>query len=201
MLLFTVGSSFLTNGCNPAATKKTTVSRARPLGAVHIPAGTISRAVDGIAAGFPKIRSEHTNGQFCCQEISLKPKYAGPPPHLHKDLDEIMYVLEGSVQVMVGDTVTEVSAGDYHLRPHGIVHTFWNSGTVPARFIDMYPNQDFLSFFESLMRIENDLKEKGLTLLSPEGQDLNNALLKKFGCEIFIDQYPPLLAKYGLKTS
>ena len=72
------------------------------------------------------------------------------------------------VHVLVGDTVTELHAGDYHLRPHGIVHTFWNSGDVPARFIDMYPNQDFISFFEEFVRIEKRLQKKGLTMQSPE---------------------------------
>lgn len=199
MLLFTVGSSFLYESCK-TTTLNNGVRTKQPLGAVHVPAGTNSKPADGLEAGAPKIRSEHTNGQFCCQEITLQPKYAGPPPHIHKDLDEIMFVIEGAAQVMVGDTVTEVRAGDYHLRPHGVVHTFWNSGDVPVRFIDMYPNQDFISFFEELIRIENNLKSKGLDLLSPEGQRLNTALLKKYGTELFLDQYPPLLQKYGLKT-
>lgn len=200
MLLFTIGSSFLLDGCKTAVLKKTGQISNNPLGAVHVPAGTISKPADGIVAGAPKIRSEHTNGQFCCQEITLQPKYAGPPPHLHKNLIEIMFVLEGTADVLVGENVIEVRAGDYHLRPHGIVHTFWNSGDVPLRFIDMYPNQDFVSFFEEMVRIENGLKSKGLTMMSPEGQRLNNALLKRFDAEIFFDQFPPLLEKYGLKT-
>lgn len=200
MLLFTVGSSFLLESCKTAASKDTVVIPHKPLKPVHVPAGTISKAADGIYAGFPKIRSEHTNGQFCCQEITLQPKHAGPPPHLHKELDEIMYVLEGTVHVLVGDMVTAINAGDYHMRPHGIVHTFWNSGDVPARFIDMYPNQDFLSFFEEFVRIENRMKSQGLTMQSPEGQKLTDAVFKKFGAVIFYDQFPPLLEKYGLKT-
>ena len=80
-----------------------------------------------------------------------------------------MRVLEGTVHVLVGDTVTEVHAGDWHVRPHGIIHTFWNAGDVPARIIDMYLNQDLLSMFDEYTRIANKLKSKGLGMESPEG--------------------------------
>jgi uncharacterized cupin superfamily protein len=90
---------------------------------------------------------------MCCQEIYLKPKQAGPPPHLHKELDEVMRVVEGSVHVMVGDTVTQMKAGDWHVRPHGVIHTFWNASDQPALHIDIFPNQDLLSFFEEFIRM------------------------------------------------
>ncbi|WP_348595463.1 cupin domain-containing protein, partial [Enterobacter asburiae] len=90
----------------------------------------------------------------------MKPKQAGPPPHLHKELDEIMRVVEGRVHVLVGDTVTELKAGDWHVRPHGLVHTFWNAGDEPTLFIDIYPNQDFVSFFEEVIRLQNQLQAK-----------------------------------------
>lgn len=198
MLLFTLGGSVLLDSCK--STKNCIVISHSPLQQRLVPAGTISPPADGIVVGAPKIRSEFTNGQFCCQEITVQPKFAGPPPHLHKELDEIMFVIEGTASVMVGDTVTQVHTGDYHLRPHGIVHTFWNSGDIPVRFIDMYPNQDFISYFEEFDRIGNKLKTKGLGIDSAEGGKMINDLNKKFGIEIFFDQFPPLLQKYGLKT-
>jgi mannose-6-phosphate isomerase-like protein (cupin superfamily) len=153
MLLFTLGGSVLLDSCKSEG-NGTAISHS-PVKERLVPADTISPAADGIIVGAPKIRSEFTNGQFCCHEITVQPKYAGPPPHLHKELDEIMYVIEGTATVMVGNAVTEVHAGDYHLRPHGIVHTFWNSGDKPVRFIDMNPNQDFISYFEEFPRIGN----------------------------------------------
>ncbi len=55
----------------------------------------------------------------------------------HKTFDEICRVLEGSVFILTGDEVTEVKAGGWHLRPKGVVHTFWNSGATPAKTIDL----------------------------------------------------------------
>jgi hypothetical protein len=64
----------------------------------------------------------------------------------------------------------------------------------------MYPNQDFISFFEEFVRIENRLQKKGLTMQSPEALELTEAVLEKFGAVMFYDQFPPILEKYGLKT-
>ena len=74
-----------------------------------------------------KIRTKQTDNQLGCVEFSLAPKTMGPAPHIHKDLDEIMFVQDGEVNVMVGDEVTVVKAGGYHMRPHGIIHCFWNA--------------------------------------------------------------------------
>lgn len=71
----------------------------------------------------------------------MGPKLMGPAPHVHKDLDELMFVQEGTVSILVGDNVYEVEAGGWHLRPHGIVHTFWNATDKPARFVDMFFNR------------------------------------------------------------
>lgn len=198
MLLFTIGSGVLLES-SKSMVKSPVVSN-RPLQERLVPAGTISPSSDGVFAGAPKIRSEFTNGQFCCHEIAMPPKYAGPPQHLHKELDEIMFVIEGTVSVLVGDNITEVHTGDYHLRPHGIMHTFWNSGDTPVRFIDMCPNQDFISYFEEMVRIENKLKSVGLGVDSVEGEKMMNDLNNKFGLVFFFDLYPPLVKKYGLKT-
>jgi mannose-6-phosphate isomerase-like protein (cupin superfamily) len=164
---------------------------------------TFPKAADGISYGDgirsgPKVRSEYTNGQLCCQELYLNPKQAGPPPHLHKELDEVMRVVEGKVHVLVGDTVTELKAGDWHVRPHGLVHTFWNASDEPAFIIDLFLNQDFVSFFEDFQRMMNQLQQKGLSLESDKGQQLNNALLEKYGIEMFPEQFPPIIQKYGL---
>jgi uncharacterized cupin superfamily protein len=43
----------------------------------------------------------------------------GAPPHLHLGFDEICYVLEGTVHIMVEDEVFVVNKGDWHLRPRG----------------------------------------------------------------------------------
>ncbi len=80
-----------------------------------------------------KLSRTQTGGGMSFFENTLAPGFLGAPPHFHKTFDEICYVLEGTVHVLVGDEVFELNAGDLHLRPRGIMHTCWNSGVQPAR--------------------------------------------------------------------
>jgi mannose-6-phosphate isomerase-like protein (cupin superfamily) len=50
---------------------------------------------------------------------------------MHKDLDELMYVLEGTATVMIGEELYEVQAGGWNFRPRRIVHSFWNASDKP----------------------------------------------------------------------
>lgn len=85
-----------------------------------------------------KLDGSQTAGNLGSSESILYPGQLGAPPHLHKNFDEICIVQEGTIHIMVGEDVQEVPAGGWHLRPRGIIHTFWNSGTAPAKFIELY---------------------------------------------------------------
>ena len=213
MGMLMLGGNLIFQGCqdSPAETEvskpldSTSTRKAIPnLKPIKIGKGTFPAAPDGTLVGNgkdsgTKLRAEYTNGQLTAQELFMPPKQMGPPPHLHKELDEVMIVLEGTIHVLVGKEVVELHAGDWHVRPHGIVHTFWNAGDVPARLIDLYPNQDLITFFEDFLRMQKRLQNEGVSMQSPEFQKQNKELLDKFGIEMFPDQLPPILEKYGLK--
>lgn len=52
------------------------------------------------------------------------PRGFGPPLHLHREEDEIMYVFDGEIRLDIGDTSTVATAGTVVSLPHGIQHTF-----------------------------------------------------------------------------
>ena len=58
-----------------------------------------------------KLTSEDTAGVYSMvEEISLP--QGGPPPHTHRDEDEVLYVLEGEVEFLLGeDTIPAAGAG------------------------------------------------------------------------------------------
>ena len=85
-----------------------------------------------------KMASEDTDGLLGSAELVLEPGTFGAAPHLHRGFDEICRVLAGTVHIMVGDQITAVPAGGWHLRPRGLIHAFWNSGTEPARCLEIY---------------------------------------------------------------
>jgi mannose-6-phosphate isomerase-like protein (cupin superfamily) len=57
------------------------------------------------------------------------------PPHRHDGEDEAWYVLSGVLRVRVGDDEVQVPAGGAVVVPRGVVHTYWNPGTEPARYL------------------------------------------------------------------
>lgn len=147
-----------------------------------------------------KVRSGQTNMQYTSVDFSVAPKTMGPAPHVHADLDELMYVHEGAINVMVGDEVYEVKAGGWHFRPHGIVHTFWNASDKPVYATDMYFNQNFEEYLEEIFfKITPDMIAKKLTPADPEIAKRFAALDKKFDVTTFHEQRGAIIKKYGLK--
>ncbi len=125
------------------------------------------------------VRSAMTNGLYSSVECAVAPKTMGPAPHWHKELDELMLVLEGTASILMGEEVVQVEAGGWHLRPRMIKHTFWNASDKPLRFVDMYFNQPFEEYLE---RVFYQLTaENGF----PEGSDAkqkeHERLIEKFG--------------------
>jgi mannose-6-phosphate isomerase-like protein (cupin superfamily) len=144
------------------------------------------------------MRTSMTNGLFSSVETAVAPKTMGPPPHHHLELDEIMYVVEGTASVLVGEEIVEVQAGGWHLRPRLITHTFWNASDKPLHFIDMYFNQPFEEYLERIfhqLTPENgyvdgsekknkelaSLSEKYGLVFSPTSWDERMAIANKYG--------------------
>ncbi|WP_144887359.1 cupin domain-containing protein [Lacibacter cauensis] len=100
------------------------------------PGGGIHGMVGDMQITF-KLNKNQTSNHLASWESTIQPGELGAPPHYHTSFDEICRVLEGTVFIMTGNEVTEVKAGGWHLRPKGVVHTFWNSGSVPAKTIDL----------------------------------------------------------------
>lgn len=151
------------------------------------------------------IRQNQMNNHFSCIEGYVAPRRIGPPIHLHKELDELMYVVEGTAGVMVEDEIFIIEKGGFVMRPHGLVHTFFNPSDKPMRFIDIFPNQNFEDYLEGMF-IHNGKKliEKGLKPDTPEfGKafgELMDDLNKKFGVVYYHEdkRFQSLIKKYNL---
>lgn len=170
-----------------------------PLKPFYTPPEPIQVGPNSLGFRIP-VRSSQTNRQFSCMEGIMGPKLMGPAPHVHKDLDELMFVQEGTVSILVDDKVYEVEAGGWHLRHHGLVHTFWNATDKPVRYIDMFFSQDFENFLEAMFaKLIPDLMKRGVSLTAKEATDKMDALYTQYGITMFEEQRPPIMAKYGLK--
>ncbi|MCP9751805.1 cupin domain-containing protein [Ferruginibacter sp. HRS2-29] len=145
------------------------------------------------------VKSAQTNMQFSCVEFAVAAKKMGPAPHYHKDLDELMYVLDGTATVMVEETIYEIPAGGWHFRPRGMVHTFFNNTDKPFRGIDMYFNQNFEDYLEELFhQIIPEIQAKKLGPNDPGIAKRIQQLHEKFGMVGFPEKRKAIIDKYGL---
>jgi mannose-6-phosphate isomerase-like protein (cupin superfamily) len=145
------------------------------------------------------VRSSQTNRQFSSVEMAIAAKHMGPPPHLHKDLDEIMFVLEGTATVMVDGKIEEVQAGGWHLRPRKLEHTYWNATNQTLRFVDMYFRQNFEDFLEELyLKIFPAMIQNKQTPNEPHIAKRLAELDQQFGITTFAKKRKAIVDKYKL---
>lgn len=72
--------------------------------------------------------------QCSLAEESLPPGHA-VTPHLHRDTEEIYYVLDGSGEMTIGEETAHVGPGDAIYIPRGSRHTLRNTGATPMRIV------------------------------------------------------------------
>jgi|SRR5215217_4232610 len=93
-----------------------------------------------------KLASEDTGGAYSMVEVTIPPQ-GGPPPHIHPTVNEALYVVEGEVEVLLGEGTTPASAGSLAYVPKGTVHAFKNVGTSPSRVVVIISPGGFEKFF------------------------------------------------------
>ena len=82
-------------------------------------------------------------------EMTL-PVGAAPPLHVHDDLDDTWYILEGQMVVRCGDEELVVGAGHWVSMPRGVPHTFLVVGEREARILLVHDNASFRDFIREL---------------------------------------------------
>lgn len=61
------------------------------------------------------------------------------PYHVHNNDDEVFYVTAGAIAFEIGDEEFVATAGDAVVVQAGKVHTWWNAGSEPARYLIAMP--------------------------------------------------------------
>src|SRR5579871_6741575 len=80
-----------------------------------------------------KADSTDTAGLLGIFEDALPAGDSGPPLHVHAEMDEAFYVLEGALVVRFGDDQREVTAGSFVWIPRGTAHAFANASASVTR--------------------------------------------------------------------
>src|SRR6516164_1340402 len=88
-----------------------------------------------------------TGGAYCLLDVGLAPGMM-VPRHTHTREDEVYYVLKGELEVIVGDEVFILRAGDTLMAPRDIPHQLRNSGNVENHYLLMFSPSGFEEFLK-----------------------------------------------------
>ena len=98
---------------------------------------------------FHKIKSKDTNGVFSVMEF-VTPPGKGVALHVHEREDELVYLLEGEIEVTLGNQKMKAIPGVMALLPRGIPHGFTNVGNKSSRLLDTILPGQFDNYFVEL---------------------------------------------------
>ena len=101
------------------------------------------------------VTGAQSNGAYFIME-AIVPPGARPPPHIHHREEEAFYILEGTLDITLGDKQLKASAGDLVQTPRGTVHTFRNAGSTMARMLVFCAPAGLEKYFEEVFEPVQD---------------------------------------------
>lgn len=81
-----------------------------------------------------KYTSKESEGHYGLYETEVAPGSV-TPPHIHYELNEQFYVLEGELEMLAGDERVTATPGTFVAVPRGMVHAFANLTEKPVTFL------------------------------------------------------------------
>jgi quercetin dioxygenase-like cupin family protein len=122
------------------AAKKKTAAKKRK--GIHLePSKGRVYAMGPVQAIF-KADGKETNGAYSISEWWLDPKTKGPGAHSHPD-DDVFYVLEGVMSIMIGKKWIDAPKGSFVIAPGGMKHNFENRTSNRAGMLNVSIPGDF----------------------------------------------------------
>lgn len=82
-----------------------------------------------------KADQDETAQAYSISEWWLEPNCKGPGAHSHAE-DDVFFIMEGTMSVLVGDDWVDASAGSFILIPDGVTHDFENRSDQRAGLLD-----------------------------------------------------------------
>lgn len=136
------------------------------------------------------IGSNESDGSLSMLEVTIPPRTL-VKPHMHTLEDEYSLIMSGKVGARLGDeTVEEIPAGSWLVKPRSVPHAVWNVTEEPVRILEVVVPGGIERYFEQIAPI---LTEQG-----PDWTERYYALAEKFGLTILDDWSNELKSRYNI---
>lgn len=98
--------------------------------------------------------AEDTDGRLTSNLTHFEPGNAGAPPHHHSGGAELFFVVDGSLQMLLGDEVTVFGKGDLVVVPPGVHHAFGPAAGAGADVLVVFaPGTERFEYYRLLDRL------------------------------------------------
>lgn len=124
-------------------------------GIVHVPPGAGKRLWVAEELMTFVVSGGDTGGRYALTDSTVPPG-GEAPNHVHRREDEAFWVLEGEIEVTVGEDTVTAGPGSFVGLPKGIPHAYVNAGPAPARFLTLMVPAGLEGFFEEVGKPATD---------------------------------------------
>ena len=102
-----------------------------------------------------KLTQPQTGGGFYLFESEFEPE-TGNRLHVHRYEDEVVYVIEGGIEIRLDDHKLQAGAGGVAHLPKNIPHALYNPGKVVLKILAMAIPGGMEHFFDELGRAQEN---------------------------------------------
>ena len=107
----------------------------------------------GLEVSF-KVDEAEAEGRYALAIATVGPGHPGTTPHVHREHDDVFFVVEGTIAFEVATEMFEVPTGTFVAIPRGLAHRWWNPRSESAMFVNIHvPDYGFESFVRELSRL------------------------------------------------
>lgn len=104
-----------------------------------------------------KVTGKDTHGHFGIFEFTLEPESGGSSYHVHREMIEIFYVIEGEVELTLDGRQVTAEPGTFMVVPENTPHAFANPGSLQSKLLIMFcPDRTREKYFEGLANLTKD---------------------------------------------
>lgn len=97
-----------------------------------------------------KVVSDDSQGDLMIVQYTAPAHFPGPIQHIHQHTDETFYVLDGTLQITVGETSRTIAPGGIAFVPRGVAHTFANPTDEPVTMLIVMTPGGFEGYFREM---------------------------------------------------
>jgi len=85
-----------------------------------------------------KVDDGETDGRYAVSIATVGGGEPGTTPHVHREHDDISFVVDGTIAFEVGEETFDARAGTLVIVPRGAAHRWWNPRSEPATFLNIH---------------------------------------------------------------